>query len=421
MRIISRLNVGGPAIQAITLTQRMTALGYETTLVRGAEGPREGSMDALADNVGVTPVRIPWLRRELGPADLRALGEILRLIRALRPDIVHTHAAKAGTLGRLAVLASPAPRPLTVHTFHGHVLEGYFSPRRAALFRSVERFLAKRTSRLIAVSSEVKADLVRLGIASADRISVVPLGFDLDRFLVQEPSRSERRRAARAALGVDEEATLITLIARLVPIKRVDRFLRIAALLDGDPGLRFMVVGDGELRDQLVSSPAAIALGTRLIWRGFTNHVEDIYFASDIVALTSDNEGTPVSLIEAHASAVPVVSTDVGGVRAVVNNGVSGLVIRRNDEQAFADAVTELSGTARERGVRTGRSRQRRREFTLERLVGDLDSLYRNLIVGGLSDSRDLRNRNLGKWWQRETADGAARALTPSTGSVRCW
>jgi glycosyltransferase involved in cell wall biosynthesis len=302
-------------------------------------------------------------------------------MRGFRPDIVHTHAAKAGTLGRLAALLSRS-RPVTVHTFHGHVLEGYFSKRQASLFRAIERWLAKRTSRLIAVSEEVRDDLVRLGIAPHERISVVPLGFELDRFLLREPERGRRRVAFRAQVGIAESTALVTLVARLVPIKRVDRFLRIARLLSQQSEAEFLIVGDGELRDQLLSDADARALGPRLRWHGFTERIEDVYFASDVVVLTSDNEGTPVSLIEAGAAALPVVSTDVGGVRTVVGDGVSGFVVAREDDRGFAGAVAQLLASpalARAFGA-AGRAHVTS-TFTLERLVADLDHVYRGLLL----------------------------------------
>ena len=204
VRIISRLNIGGPAIQAITLTERLTPLGYDTTLIRGSEAADEGNMDYLADELGVRPVRIASLERNPGPNDLVALGALVRALRARQPRIVHSHAAKAGTLGRLAALLAfrPSRRPVLVHTFHGHSLSGYFSSRRNAIFLQIERFLARRTDRLIAVSEEVRDELAELGVAPRERFAVVPLGFDLSAFLVADPARAERRSALRAELGL---------------------------------------------------------------------------------------------------------------------------------------------------------------------------------------------------------------------------
>ena len=383
VRIIARLNVGGPAIQAITLTQRLDARGYETRLVRGREGPDEGNMDYLAAELGVQPTLVPTMTREPGAGDLRALWSLVQILRRDRPQIVHTHAAKAGTLGRLAALIAfprKSKRPVLIHTFHGHSLTGYFSGRTSGFYRGVERVLAQRTDVLVAVSPEVRDDLVRLGVAGADRFVVVPLGFDLSGF-VQDSNRSARRAALRREWGVGDDEEVVTLVARLVPIKRVDRFLRVAHSLAERPGTRFVIVGDGELRDQLRASPEARALAERLVWAGFRRDVPDVYFASDVVVLTSDNEGTPVSLIEAQAAAVPVVGTDVGGVRSAVVSGDTGLVVSPDDESGLVDAIARILADGSFASALAGAGRQHvLRSFGVERLVEELDRLYRELL-----------------------------------------
>ena len=239
-------------------------------------------------------------------------------LRRERPALVHTHLAKAGALGRLAAMVA-SPGAIRVHTFHGHSLSGYFSARRSRALVAVERLLARRTHRLVAVSAEVRDELVRLGVAPAERFEVVPLGLDLSSFRVPDAERDRRRGSLRRELGIEPAATVVTLVARLVAIKRVDRFLRVAARLADQRELRFLVVGDGELRDQLHASPAARALGDRLVWGGLRRDMADVYFASDVVALTSDSEGTPVALIEARAAGLPVAAMNVGGVAAVVD------------------------------------------------------------------------------------------------------
>src|SRR6478735_5151463 len=279
VRVIARLNIGGPAIQAISLTALMQGRGYATRLVRGSESADEGTMDDLAERMGVRPTLVASMRRDPGPGDARALAELVRILRRDRPALVHTHAAKGGTLGRAAVL--------------------------------------------IAVSEEVRDDLVGLGVAPPEKFEVVRLGLDLSDF-TDDADREPRRAAVRALWGVDGSDDVVTLIARLVPIKRVDRFLETAALLRDRPATRFVVVGDGELRAELEASAPARALGDRLVWAGFRRDMADVCFASDVVVLTSDNEGTPVSLIEAQAARTPVVSTNVGGVRSVVLDGESG-------------------------------------------------------------------------------------------------
>jgi glycosyltransferase involved in cell wall biosynthesis len=373
-RIIARLNIGGPAIQAITLTRRLEPLGYETLLIRGTEAPLEGSMDHLAEELGVHPLRIARMGRELGPGDVVAFVRLVRALRRFRPDIVHTHAAKAGTLGRLAALVPGRGRPpITVHTFHGHSLTGYFSRPKAALFLRIERFLAARTTRLIAVSHEVRDDLVRLGVASAAQIEVVALGLDLARFDVEPATRARRGGELRAELGIPAEARVVTLVARLVPIKRVDRFLAVAELLARElDDVWFLVAGDGELHDELRAGPQP----PRIVWAGFQRDVPAVCFASDVVVLTSDNEGTPVSLIEAQAAGVPVVATRVGGAAAVVDPA-SGALVDREDVAGFARAVRARleAGDAGDPRAHVLRS------FTLDRLVADVDDLYRRLLA----------------------------------------
>jgi glycosyltransferase involved in cell wall biosynthesis len=384
VRIISRLNIGGPAIQAITVTKMLDERGYKTTLVRGTEGPDEGSMDYLADEWGVRPVYVPALQRETGPHDLRALLALMRILWRERPHVVHTHAAKAGTLGRVAALVAcrvPGRRCVLVHTFHGHSLSGYFSSRRNRVFGTIERVLARRTDRIVAVSEEVRDDLVRFGVAAPERFQVVRLGFDLSPFVTADRDREALRRAVRDELGIPQDARVVTLIARLAPIKRVDRFLRIAERLRDEPGIRFLVVGDGELRDELQASPEARSLGERLVWAGFRRDMPAVCVASDVVVLTSDNEGTPVSLIEAQAAGVPVVSTAVGGASTTVLDGITGYLAPADREDELAEAIRGVLSdpAAREVGARgqahvTG-------TFSLERLVDDLDSLYRGALA----------------------------------------
>jgi len=387
VRIIARLNVGGPAIQAITLTRLLEARGYQTRLVRGRESQAEGDMDYLAQELGVRPTLVASMRRDPGLGDLRALWTLARILRRDRPRIVHTHAAKAGTLGRVAsLIAFPrrTRRPALVHTFHGHSLTGYFSGRTAAFYRAIEGFLANRTDVLVAVSPEVRDDLVRLGVAESHRFVVIPLGFDLASFL-DDSEREWRRAALRAQWGITDGEQVVTLLARLVPIKRVDRFLAVARLLAERVNARFVVVGDGELRGQLGASPDALALGDRLTWAGFRRDMPDVCFASDVVMLTSDNEGTPVSLIEAQAAAVPVVGTDVGGVRSAVRDGETGLLAPADDIAALARAVSMIldDGGLATRLAGAGR-RHAASSYALERLVAEHDELYRGLLSGRL-------------------------------------
>jgi glycosyltransferase involved in cell wall biosynthesis len=384
-RVIARLNVGGPAIQAIALTRELERFGYATRLVRGVESPTEGSMDYLAEQLGVAPTLVSSMRRDPGLRDLLALLKLVALMRRDRPRVVHTHAAKAGTLGRVAALiAFPLRRhrPVVIHTYHGHSLTGYFSARKARFYTLVERLLATQTDVLLAVSSEVRDDLIGLGVAPPSRFRVMPLGFDLSPF-TDDADREARRRALRELWGVSDGELVVTLIARLVPIKRVDRFLDVAVSVAREREVRFVVVGDGELGQELKASIQAKALSARLVWAGFRRDIPDVCFASDVVMLTSDNEGTPVSLIEAQAAGVPVVATDVGGTRSVVRDGDSGLIAPPGDSAALATALGRLlDGPSLRRQMGDAGRSHVTTAFTLGRLVSDHASLYDELLAG---------------------------------------
>lgn len=384
-RVISRLNIGGPAIQAITLTKELEPRGYRTLLIRGREREHEGTMDDLAHRLGVRPVEVPTMYREIGMGDALAFRRIATILRAFRPHVVHTHAAKAGTLGRAAALAAlPDSPPMLVHTYHGHSLSGYWGGPKNAVFSGIERVLGRRTDHLVAVSDEVRAELVGYGVSARRAFHVVPLGFDLERFAPERFSQDDRART-RQELGLPERDPLVVLVARLVPIKRVDRFLRIAnriaRLL---PDTRFAVVGDGELSAELQGGAEAGALGDRVAWVGFRRDVASILACADVVVQTSDNEGTPVSLIEASASSRAIVSTDVGGTRSVIRHGETGYVVDRDDEEGFAGCVAGLLRDSPRRSALGQKAREHALgTFTLGRLVDDVDNLYR----GGLRSS----------------------------------
>jgi glycosyltransferase involved in cell wall biosynthesis len=347
-------------------------------------------MDYLAAEIGVRPTLVRSLRRDPGLGDFKALAELVRLLRADRPAVVHTHAAKGGTLGRVATLIAfprKRSRPVIVHTYHGHSLTGYFSGRTAGFYRLVERLLAPATDRLIAVSQEVQEDLVRLHVAPAEKFTVLPLGFELSPF-TDDRERVSRAAAVRGEWGVAADELVVTLVARLVPIKRVERFLALATAAASRERVRFVVVGDGELREQLQGSPDAQALGDRLIWAGFRRDIPDVCFASDVVVLTSDNEGTPVSLIEAQAAAVPVVATDVGGVRSVVAHGVTGFLAPPDDADGLAAGLLALIDDAELRATMASAGRERASaRFTLTRLADDHARLYRELLSSKSEDT----------------------------------
>jgi glycosyltransferase involved in cell wall biosynthesis len=367
LRLITRLNVGGPARQALLLTRELRD-DYPTRLVAGTPPAYEGE---LADpEVPVT--RIP-LVREMSPLrDIRSLATVRRLIREGEPSILHTHMAKAGSVGRLAAL-SMRSRPKLVHTFHGHVLEGYFSGPAQKGFTRIERFLATRTDACVAVSNEVRDSLLELGIGNERNWHVIPLGFDLDPFLAVEAPSGH----LRAKLGLGSDVPLLGVIGRLAPIKDHSTLLKALTLLDG---VHLAVLGDGELRNDIEGRAAALGIGDRVHFVGWWLDVASAIADLDVTVLSSRNEGTPVSLIESLASARPVVATDVGGVASVVADRATGFLVDAGDHRGFASRVKELldSPELRNRFGSAGRVSVRER-YSKERLLADVRALYGEL------------------------------------------
>jgi glycosyltransferase involved in cell wall biosynthesis len=380
LRVIARLNVGGPALHVSQLAAQLDKRGYETTLVAGHVGAGEGSMEWVAEELGVRPLFIPALQREISPAaDLPAVLELRRLIRELRPHVLHTHTAKAGAIGRMAAALSGRSRPqVVVHTFHGHVLRGYFSPWKGAFFRQLERNLARFSDALIAVSPEVRDDLVRLGVAPADKISVIRLGLDLDARAGAQPTA---RAEIRAQLGIAERGFVAGWLGRMTEIKRADDLLRAFAAVRRSRDADLLLVGDGPLRPQLEALAAELGIESSCHFVGYREDVGSYLAASDVIVLTSANEGTPVTLIEALAAERPVVSTNVGGVRDVVGDD-AGFLVDGGDVAAVADRLVRLADDPelRARLGRAGRARVLDR-YSVPRLVGDIDDLYRRLLA----------------------------------------
>jgi glycosyltransferase involved in cell wall biosynthesis len=294
---------------------------------------------------------------------------LVRALRTHRPLIVHTHTAKAGVLGRIAAVVTRVP--IRVHTFHGHVLHGYFSPRMTKLVVLVERLLARATTYTVAVGEQVRTDLIEARIAKANRSRVVAPG-------VARPPQQDRA-AARASIGLHGDELGVVFVGRLTKIKRPERFVELArTLADRLPNARFVIVGDGPLRAELEAGASDVGNLTFAGWRG---DMAEVYAASDLIVLTSDNEGMPVALIEAAMQGVPAIATDVGAVRQVVADGVSGVVVPVGDAERFAAAVERV---ARDPELRAemGRSAALRAEqlFGERRLVTDYEELYDELI-----------------------------------------
>jgi glycosyltransferase involved in cell wall biosynthesis len=380
LRVIARLNVGGPALHVAHLSHGLDERGYETLLVAGSVGASEGSMEYVAEELGVRPLFVPSLQRDVAPlADAASVRELLRLIRDFRPHILHTHTAKAGAVGRVAARLAGSVRPqAVVHTFHGHVLRGYFGPLQTEVFRRLERRLAAFSDALIAVSPEVRDDLVRLGVAPSDRITVIRLGLDLD----DRVSRPAAREPFRESLGLSSDAFVVAWLGRMTEIKRVDDLLAsFAALRNRREDAELLLVGDGPLRGQLEQRAGELGIAAHCHFVGFHQDVAPVFAACDAVALTSANEGTPVTLIEALAAERPVVSTNVGGVSDVVEHGRSGFLCQPHDVGGIAAALEKLAEAPdlRARFGRHGRDFVVPR-YSVPRLIEDVDSLYRSLL-----------------------------------------
>ena len=379
LRVIARLNVGGPAQQAALLSgRRFHPERYESLLVHGRLAPGEESMADVADREGARSVYVDSLRQPVAfPHDALALRRLTAIVRAFRPHVVHTHTAKAGFLGRLAAL-SARPRPVIVHTFHGHVLEGYFGPARTGLYRTLERGLARVTDRLIGVSEATIDDLVRLDVAPRERFALVPLGLDLSPFAGVD---ARARTDARVELGVASEEILLSYVGRIVPIKRLDLLLQaVSRAIPREPRLRLAIVGDGERRPEVERLAESLGIAPRVSFLGYRRDLPRIAAASDMAVLSSDNEGTPVALMEAGAAGVPAVATRVGGVPVVVGSGC-GALVPRGDATAFADALVVLAHDPDRLREMGGRARSHvLAHFSADRLIADVDALYRGLL-----------------------------------------
>jgi glycosyltransferase involved in cell wall biosynthesis/SAM-dependent methyltransferase len=380
LRVIARMNIGGPAYHVSLLSGRLDRDRYETLLLTGALGAGEGSFEELAQRYGASRRVVPGLRPELHPlSDLRALVDMMRVIREFRPDVVHTHTAKAGTLGRLAAIITPGVRPVIVHTYHGHVLSGYFGRVLSAVFRCAEHVLAMKSDRLIGVSDATVKDLVGLRVAPASKFRTIPIGLDLERLLAVERSEGD---AFRAEVGVEPDDVLAVFVGRLVPIKRVDVLIEAVGLASAtEPRLRVAIVGDGELRGALERRASQLGLDETVRFLGFREDLSNILAGSDVAVLSSDNEGTPVALIEAAAAGRPAVATAAGGVADIVTDS-TGILVAPGDVPAFADALLRLARdrSSRERIGVAAREHVRER-FAAGRLVSDIESLYQELLA----------------------------------------
>ena len=366
LRVIARLNVGGPARHVVWLTEGLKSMGHETVLIAGVVPPGEDDMNYFAEAAGIKPLTIRELSREISPKDLLAAWKIYRLMLREQPHILHTHTAKAGTVGRIAGLMYRWLTPSTVigkrrqcrfvHTFHGHVFHSYYRPAKTKMFLAIERLLARATDCIVVVSEQQRREISEeFRVGRREQFAVIPLGLDLDAF-----SNWKRRRSpARAEMDATENDILIGIVGRLTDVKNHEMFLHAAVRvkeLVGEENLktrvRFVVVGDGRLRHSLESKARELGLIEDVVFLGTRHDPENFYAALDIVALTSLNEGTPLTLIEAMANERPVIATAVGGVVDLLGPSVGGdagyaicehgVSVPRGDVESFARGLFRL-------------------------------------------------------------------------------
>ena len=402
LRIIARLNVGGPARHVAWLAAGMKQDGYDTLLVAGVVPPGEDDMSYVAAQAGVTPLIIPEMSREISPRDAITVWKLFRLMLREKPDLVHTHTAKAGTVGRLAAMMYRWLTPGTligkprrcrlVHTYHGHVFHGYYGPARTRLFLMIEKLLARlATDRIIVITAQQRDEInQKFRVGRAEQMAVIPLGIDLSIY----SNWKERRERYRGELKTLADEVLVGIVGRLTEIKNHKLFLEVAALLKKTNGsnIRFVIIGDGHLRPEREKQADELELRDEVLFLGSRQDPENFYPALDVVALTSLNEGTPLSLIEGMANARPVIATAVGGVVDLLGAKVSaqpgrftiherGLSVASGDAEGFAKGLDYLianQSLRRELGERGQEFVSQ--NYTKERLLADMAALYAELL-----------------------------------------
>lgn len=381
VRIINRFNIGGPTFNATFLT-RFLGDEFETTLIGGV--PDEGEKDSLhiLKEYGVDPLIIPELQRDPNiKSDRAAYKKLKQIIEEVQPDIVHTHASKAGFLGRLAALSCKVP--VVVHTFHGHVFHSYFSKSKTRVFKNIERYLARKSTGIIAISDLQKKELtIDHKICKSEKVKVIPLGFDLEKFTQdKEKNRAETRKKFNLA----EDEVGVAIVGRLAPVKDHSYFLDVVEKLL--PSIRqkvkFFIVGDGSERYNIEQRVELInkEYGDVVVMTSWILDIAAFNHGMDVICLTSKNEGTPVSVIEAQASGLPVISTDVGGVRDILVDNEAGFVIKRENIETYVEKLRLLveNQNLRNKFAEIGKNNVLK-DFHYSRLIADMTNYYKELL-----------------------------------------
>ena len=387
LRILNRFNLGGPTHNASFLTKFLEP-EFNTKLIAGIKLDSEHGSEFMLSKLGIKPIYVKEMHRELSIYnDFKAFLEIKNIIREFKPDIVHTHAAKSGALGRLAAISENVP--IILHTFHGHVFHSYFGKIKSKIYIIIERFLAKYSTKIIAISELQKKDLVNnYSICNDEKIEIIPLGFDLEIF---EVGNDDKRAKFRESFNLDHDSIAIGIIGRLTKIKNHELFIKSAnnLLKRSSKKLKFFIIGDGEEKDNLKGIADNLGIKFReaelsknqLFFTSWIKNIDHALAGLDIIALTSLNEGTPVTLIEAKASKKPIISTDVGGVRDIIKNQETGILVKSNDADDFSKKLEELveNEEMRNRIAENGYEAIKQK-FSYTRLVEDMRSLYLRLI-----------------------------------------
>ena len=405
VRVIARLNVGGPAKHVVWLS-KLQAPNWESLLVSGTVPPGEDDMGYFATELGVTPVFVPEMSREISVNDVLTVWKLYQLFRRERPDIVHTHTAKAGTVGRVAGFFYRWLTPKTligrprachfVHTYHGHIFHSYYGPLKTRGFLLIEKVLAKLgTDRIVVLSEQQRREInEEFSVGNPRQFSIIPLGIDLSVFAEWQ----ERGQSFRAEFELGADDILVGIVGRLTEVKNHELFLRAAALFKNEfakagSTVRFVIVGDGALRKALERQAQSLGVTDDVIFTGTRRDLENVYPALDIVALTSRNEGTPLTLIEAMANARPVISTAVGGVVDLLGELLvssdrdsfqvcqRGISVSPGDADGFAAGLARLVDDAALRRETGARGLQFvTRQYSKERLLKDIEALYTELV-----------------------------------------
>lgn len=390
LRIINRFNLGGPTYNAAYLTHYLEEKGFETKLIGGINQESEANSEYILKSLNVNAEVIPEMQRSINILnDRKAYTRIKQIIQEFKPDIVHTHASKAGTLGRLAAIQQNVP--VIIHTFHGHVFHSYFSSSKTTIFKKVEQYLALKSTKIIAISNKQKAELsLEHKIAPEDKIKVIPLGFDLSRFKIDSDIK---RKNFRERWRITDDEIIISIVGRLVPVKNHRLFIESIAALKKKTTKKVIayIVGDGELRESLTKHCELKGLKIRtngsfvpnvdVVFTSWIKNVDEVYAGSDIVALSSYNEGTPVSLIEAMTTGKAVISTNVGGIEDIIKNKNTGVLVPSDNVEKFSK---ELLNLVENNNLRNNLSQNAKinidGQFDYENLVSRTSNLYYDLL-----------------------------------------